>query len=135
VLILRQGLSFGLVGGLQLLLDWAVFVLTSWVGLPVQAANLVGRIAGASLGFRLNGVLTFRGEGGSTATPSALNRFVVSWTLLTAVSTLAISVIEHQSSLAIAWLAKPAVESVLAGINFFISRHWVYRDDVPKGQD
>ena len=86
MLILRQGLSFGLVGALQLLLDWAVFVLTSWAGLPTQLANLVGRIAGASLGFRLNGSLTFRREGASTATPHALRRFVIAWLLLTVVS-------------------------------------------------
>jgi putative flippase GtrA len=47
---------FRAVGLAQLLLDWGVFVLAGACAVPVPAASsLCGRLAGALLGFWLNG--------------------------------------------------------------------------------
>ncbi len=51
--LLRQGTHYVLVGLLQLLLDWAVFVAATALGMPVAGGNIVGRVAGALLGFWL----------------------------------------------------------------------------------
>lgn len=127
MLILRQGLSFGIVGGIQLLLDWGVFVLGSALGVPVPAANLAGRVAGASLGFWLNGRVTFRAQGARRLAGRPLRRFLLMWAALTVVSTLAVDAVARLLDLESAWLAKPVVEALLAGLSFFVSRHWVYR--------
>ena len=59
----RQGRHYLLIGGVQWLLDWGVMVALSHWGLPVEAANVAGRICGAMLGFWLNGRITFLDDG------------------------------------------------------------------------
>ena len=46
---------------------------------------------------------------------------------LTIVGTVALSAIESQHGLQSTWLAKPAIEVVLAITSYFILRHWVFR--------
>lgn len=122
-----QLLSFGFVGGVQLLVDWLVFVALSALGVPVLAANLGGRVSGASLGFWLNGTVTFRHAAGPVRDGLTLLRFLAMWLLLTAVSSVTLWGIDAHGSLKLAWLAKPLVEAVLAMASFVLSRHWVYR--------
>ncbi|MDR1076805.1 MAG: GtrA family protein [Xanthomonadaceae bacterium] len=124
--LLRQGGKFAVVGATQFGLDWAVFVVSSWLGLPVAPANLLGRISGATAGFWLNGRYTFAREG------LRLNwrrfiRFALIWIPLTIVSTFLITAVEQRSGLKLTWLAKPIVEAGLAVVSFFLCRHLVYR--------
>lgn len=127
MLILRQGFAFVLVGGLQLLLDWALMVALSALGMPVSAANLLGRIAGACLGFWLNGRVTFRRDGQPALSGRPLRRFLIMWISLTVVSTVAVAAVAGRLGLEYAWAAKPLVEAALAVASFWVSRHWVYR--------
>ncbi len=127
MLILRQGFAFLVVGGIQVLLDWLVFVLVSAAGVPAFAANVGGRVAGASLGFWLNGLVTFRGAGQPVLVGRPLRRFLIMWLVLTGISSLAMGATDRLAGLQAAWLAKPVVEAVLAAVSFVISRHWVYR--------
>ena len=55
----RQLLLYVLVGLAQLVLDSAVFVASTAAGVPVPAGNVAGRVAGACLGYVLNGRYTF----------------------------------------------------------------------------
>lgn len=123
--LLRQGLGFTLVGGAQLLLDWSVMVGLSALGVDLSVANIVGRAAGASLGFWGNGRLTFAG-GRDTRTRQGV-RFVVLWLALTLLSTVAVNAVAHYGSDAEAWLLKPLIEATLSLISFFSCRHWVFR--------
>jgi putative flippase GtrA len=125
--VTRQLLAFGLVGGLQLVLDWACFVLLTAAGLAVVPANLAGRIAGASVGFWLNGRYTFARDGQPQLSRSQLLRFVAFWLATTTVSTLALQAIDSAQGLQAAWLLKPLVEALLAAAGFLASRHWIYR--------
>ena len=122
----RQGGHYVLIGLVQYVVDWGVMVGLSHLGLTVELANIAGRISGAALGFWLNGRITFAGEGTAVGGPQ-LARFVLLWLCTTLVSTLAIGAIEDAAGLKWAWLAKPAVELMLAGVSFLVSRHWVYR--------
>jgi putative flippase GtrA len=124
---LRQLASYGLVGGLQLLLDWACFVLLTAAGAAVVPANLAGRIAGASLGYWLNGRYTFARGGVPTLSRRRALRFVLFWLATTAASTLAVHAIDAREGLQAAWLLKPLVEALLAGLGFLTARHWIYR--------
>lgn len=122
-----QALSFVLIGGLQVLLDWLVFFVLTALAVPVPAGNLAGRMAGASLGFWLNGRVTFRRADGSSLNRRALARFIVLWLLMTTISTGLLTAAAQQASLSLLWLLKPVIELLLALLSFFINRHWVYR--------
>lgn len=124
--LLRQGRYYLAIGLLQYLLDWGAMVTLSHFGVPVEMANVAGRISGATLGFWLNGRITFASQTGRLGRQQ-LQRFVLLWLFMTALSTWAIGTIEDAAGLQWAWLAKPAVELVLAAISFMVSRQWVYR--------
>ena len=124
----RQLLLFLLVGAAQVALDWAVFVALTHAGLAVAIGNVVGRVCGACLGYWLNGRYTFTGTDGQPRLgPQQLRRFVPAWLALTALSTLLVWMVAGRFSLQMAWLAKPAVEALMAAIGFVVWRQWVFR--------
>ena len=122
----RQGRHYLAIGIVQWLLDWGVMVGLSHLGLAVEPANIVGRISGATLGFWLNGRITFARDGHGLGRRQ-LMRFGLMWLLTTVASTWALGAIDDAVGLKWAWVAKPAVELVLGAIGFMLSRHWVYR--------
>lgn len=122
----RQGRYYLAIGLLQYVVDWGVMVTLSHVGLPVEIANVAGRVSGATIGFWLNGRFTFAGDDTALGTRQ-LRRFVLLWLCMTAISTWTIGTIENHAGLQWAWLAKPVVEVALACVSFLASRHWVYR--------
>jgi putative flippase GtrA len=124
---LRQGATYVLVGLAQLVLDTAVFVGVTAAGLPVAPGNVLGRIAGALLGYWLNGRITFASGGEARLGRGSFARFVAWWLGFTVLSTVAMAAIAAQLGMAHAWIAKPLVEAVLALASFFLLRHWVYR--------
>lgn len=124
---LRQGMSFIVAGGLQLLLDWAVFVALTSLGVSPVAGNLAGRVCGALLGFWLNGRVTFADQGRPRLGWHRFLKFLAVWLSLTVISTLLVASTASQLGLHQAWLAKPLVEGGLAVVAFFLWKHVVYR--------
>lgn len=122
----RHARHYLLIGGVQWLVDWGVLVLLTQYGMQVEAANVCGRIAGALLGYWLNGKITFAGEDTAVGR-TQLMRFVAMWLGTTAVSTWSMGYIDDVAGLKWAWLAKPALELALGVVGFLLSRHWVYR--------
>lgn len=116
---------FGLVGGIQLVVDWALFVALSWAGVGVVPSNLVSRAGGAALGYWLNGKYTF--AGGSGLGRNQMIRFVVTWIAMSVLSSAIVWIVGHKAGLGWAWLVKPAGDAALALLSFFISKHWIYR--------
>ena len=123
----RQGSWYLAIGLAQLLVDWAIFVGLTALSVPAAPGNLAGRVGGALLGFWLNGGITFAQEGEARLGLRHLRRFTIAWLLLTLASTWLVTLIAGRAGLGLAWLAKPVVDAALAGIGFFVSRHWVYR--------
>ena len=121
----RQGMSFLIVGGCLIVLDWAVFVALTALGVMPIPANVTGRVTGALVGFRANGRITFSVPGSPRLGRCRFARYLVLWIMLTLLST--VTLLAEQLSLEIAWLAKPVVEAGLAVVSFLVSRHWVYR--------
>jgi putative flippase GtrA len=124
--LLREGRYFAMVGGVQWLTDWGMLVALSHFGVPIAAANIVGRVCGAVLGFWLNGSLTFAAAGEGPGWRQ-LGRYGVLWAGNTVLSTIALAAIDANAGLRGAWLAKPLVEGALALNTFLVSRWWVYR--------
>lgn len=123
----RQALLYFIVGLAQLALDSAVFVASTAAGVPVAGGNVAGRIAGACIGFWLNGRYTFAADGRARLQGRHRIRYVVAWVVLTCVSTLAVAQVEAMVGLRGSWLAKPFIEAVLAVVGFVVARHWIYR--------
>jgi putative flippase GtrA len=126
-LLARQLLLFGLVGAAQVLLDWMVFVALTHAGMVLALGNFFGRLCGACLGFWLNGRYTFAQGGRPRLDRAHLGRFILAWLLLTAASTLLLTAVASRFDLHAAWLAKPAVEALMACIGFVVWRQWVFR--------
>lgn len=131
--MIRQLASYGLVGLAQLALEWLSFVAITALSVPVSPANVLARVAGASLGYWLNGRVTFSADGARLGR-RALFRFCVSWGVLTLIGTAAVSSLEHAWGLRAAWAGKPLVDIALALVGFLSSKYWIYRPDCPNGQ-
>lgn len=122
----RHASHYLAIGFVQWLLDWGVMVALSHFGMRVVPANITGRIAGACVGYWLNGKLTFAGDN-TTVGRRQFGRFLTMWLFTTTLSTLAMGHIDDMFGLKWAWVAKPAIELVLGLIGFLLSRHWVYK--------
>lgn len=124
---IRQVLSYVLIGGTQFLVDWAMFSLLHWLGVPASPANLLGRGSAAVLGFYLNGRFTFAGAGGNKLGGVRFARFVLAWVLMTALSTALVQACVWLWPGPMVYLAKPVIEILLAFLNFFVLKWFVYR--------
>jgi putative flippase GtrA len=113
------------VGIAQAFLDWIVFVIASGAGVPISAANLGGRIAGALLGFRLNGAITFRTD--EMPDCRSFLRYVALWLATCLLSTIGVVVMDATSGRRWAWIVKPVIDALLGIASFAASRNWVYR--------
>jgi putative flippase GtrA len=127
---MRQPLLFGFVGGLQYLIDGALYAALIAAGLATLPANLTSRASAAGLGFVLNRYFTF-GQRDETLGRlwRSLLRFVLLWAGLTLLSTLAVLALEALwgADTGQRIMAKLLVEAVLAVASFLLSRFWVYR--------
>lgn len=125
--LFQQGLGYGLVGVLALVVDWGCFVTLTWFGIATVPANLLARLSGAGIAYLLNGMFTFRDHAGSRLGWRRFARFSTAWIVLTAASTLVMQAVQANAGLQWAWLAKPVIEVVLAGISFLAYRYWIYK--------
>ena len=123
----HQGSLFLLFGGIQLALDWLLYVVLTAFGVPVITANILARTVVAALGFVLNGRYTFARAGTARLGWCRFSRFGMAWLTLTALSTLLLTLVANRFGLGHSWLAKPLVEAFMAAISFCLQRHWVYR--------
>lgn len=125
--LLRQGMSYGVIGAISLLVDWGVFVALTAAGMAIIPGNILGRIVGAGIGFWFNGTVTFKDAGGTRVGWPQIRRFAFAWIVIAAISTSAMYTIDRQLALGWAWAAKPFVDALLAAVGFIVSRYWIYR--------
>ena len=125
--LLRQGMSYGVVGVIALLVDWGCFVVLTAAGMATIPANVLGRVLGAGLGFWFNGTVTFKSADGAGLGWRQTRRFFVAWVTIAALSTFAMYSIDKHLALQWAWIAKPFIDALLAGLGVLVSRHWIYK--------
>ena len=123
----HESVRFVAVGLLLLAVDSSVFAALHALGVPTGIANLAARFLGTVLGFWLHGRITFGGGRHDHMGHRQMGRYVLVWCVLTALSTAALASWETAFGSDWLYLAKPAVEFVLAGLSFFALRHFVYR--------
>jgi putative flippase GtrA len=128
---MRQPLMFVLVGGLQYLLDAALFGVFLSAGLSIPTANVLSRASAATGGFLANRYLTFSKRADTVASfTGSLLRFITLWLTMTFISTGLMLAVSHLwgAELGIQMIGKLLVEAILAIISFVISKYWVYRN-------
>ena len=122
----RQLVCFIAAGAVQWLLDTAVMVALSHAGMAVAVSTLAGRLAGAAVGFWLNGRYTFV-ESRHRLDAHALRRFALFWLLTSLISAGLLACVARYGGLHAAWWAKPAVDAAMAAAGFIAARYWIYR--------
>ena len=124
--IVVQAMRYGAVGLVVLAADFAVYSLLLFAA-PGSffTANLAGKLVGAGLGFVLHRTVTFRWEQRDGAARQLLSYFFVLGFNLLLSSLLLWLAIERLG--ANAYVAKLAVDVVIIGSAFILSRLWVYR--------
>jgi putative flippase GtrA len=125
----RSGVRFLIAGLTQLALDWGLYVALTRAGVPVAIANPVARLCVVCFGFWLHGVYTFAGAGGRNLGWAQFARYAPTWIALTTIGTVTLAAIESRYGLRVTWLAKPAIEAVLALASYAALRQWVFRRD------
>ncbi|MBN2559422.1 MAG: PIG-L family deacetylase [Phycisphaerae bacterium] len=125
---LRELLYFGMVGGIQYVVDVGTFsCLVLWSGYPILS-NMVSRALGATCGYYLNGVFTFRVLGRRRGGFGA--RFVMAWLITTAVSTGLIKTLSLLSEVVqrpvLLLYAKASIELLLFIAGFLLCKLWVF---------
>ncbi|KRA30407.1 hypothetical protein ASD68_15450 [Rhodanobacter sp. Root627] len=113
-------------GAIQFACDTSIFILLTWLGYPASGANVASRLLAAIGGFVLNGSLTFKGNEAKLGKKRLL-RYLLTWILLTAISTFVVQAAYAWLGIQGAWYAKPLVEVLLAVCSFAIMRQWVYK--------
>jgi putative flippase GtrA len=125
--VVRQGVNYGVVGLIQLVFDWLVFVGLTQLGLPPAPANVSSRVIAAFVGFWLNGRWTFQTPEKRALTTGHFGRYLVSWGVMTLASTTIVTMAAHADGMHTAWIIKPAADLCLAAVGFMVSKYWIYR--------
>ncbi|WP_332819836.1 GtrA family protein [Sphingopyxis sp.] len=124
--IVAQAVRYVAVGLVVLAADFAIYS-AILLAAPERflAANLAGKVVGAALGFVLHRTVTFRWAQRDPATRQLLSYLAVLGFNLLLSSLLLWFAIDHLG--ANPYLAKLAVDIVIVGTAFLLSRLWVYR--------
>lgn len=126
-IVIRQIILFVVTGGLQVAVDSGILVGLTSVGASIITANILGRMAGAGVGFFINGTTTFASQTGSRLSRDHLGRFVATWTVLTITSTVVLGLAQHHVTIGWIWILKPLLEMALALISFLAAKFWIYK--------
>ena len=121
-----QVARYGLVGLLVLALDYALFAgLLSLLPGQHLAANIVGKVAGAAIGFVLHKYVTFAGSQADRTGRQALSyALLLGFNLLLSSVLLWLLVDRLDFN---AYGARLFVDAVVIGMSFLGSKFWVYR--------
>ena len=128
-MILKQSLSFIVVGLVQLAMDVSLFLAFATLGLNIPLANMLSRGSAALTGFYLNGKVTFSSQIGGTINSNFFWRFVVLWIFLTGLSTALVSAVEMIGNFQLFKLgiSKLVIEAGLVVLSFIGQKFWVYK--------
>lgn len=94
-------------------------------------ANFAGRLAGACVGYLLNGRVTFATPGHNSIRWPAFFRFAIVWLLLTIFGSVVLRTVEQRFGLVGSWYAKPLVEAFLAVLAFLAMKFFVFPAQAP----
>ncbi len=123
---LPQPLRFILTGTLVFCCDWLMFYLLVHLWNSASVSNFASRALAIPISFYLQRKLTFT-SAQTQKTPSQLWRFLLLWSLATVSGALILELVRVPFGAQTAVLMKFPLEIVIAFINYFAMKYWVYR--------
>ena len=123
----RQSAVYLIVGGVQLAVDWLLFSVLFWATGNASWTNLIARGGTAFVGYQLHGRVTFAAGGEPALGKQRLLRYVALLVVMVSASTIVMTVIASYAPAKYVYIAKPAIELLLAAVSFVVSRQWVFR--------
>lgn len=121
----KQFMRYGLVGGLALGADVGSFLLLRSMAVELVSANVLARLVGAITAHSGNFLWTFEQRPRLHDWLGSLRRYAVLWFGATLLSSLLLNGLTKVGAGETA--SKLSVELFIMALNFFISRHWVFR--------
>ena len=125
-----QPVRFILTGAFVFCCDWAMFYVLVHLSNNAGVSNFASRALAIPISFYLQRKCTFTGVQ-TQKTPAQLWRFLLLWALATAAGALILEAIRAPFGANAASLVKIPLEIVIAFINYFAMKHWVYRAEKP----
>lgn len=124
--VLYQLTRYGLVGGVVYLTDFLAFAVAVWLTEHMYlTANIIGKIAGAAVGFVLHRQFTFSWEQKDNLARQAFSYAIVFLANIVGSSALLWLLIDWAN--ANAYLAKLCVDIAVITASFVAGRFWIYR--------
>jgi len=121
-----QFIKFGLVGVLNTAVDFAVYTLLFWVGVPYLLAQCVSFAAGTANSYVLNRAWTFQAKGPQGASGQLARH--VTWNVIVLLLSLGLLYLFSDGLGLHPLVAKVAVTVVSTIVNFVGSKLWVFRE-------
>ncbi len=123
--VLKQFLQYGTVGVFALGVDVGIFTLLRAMDVGLVPANVLARFFGAVAAYTGNYLWTFARPQNLADWLRSSWRYAALWVAATLISTVLLSALTKIG--VNETVSKIGVEMLMPVLNFFISRHWVFR--------
>ncbi|MFS8214462.1 GtrA family protein [Paenibacillus polymyxa] len=118
-------IRFGIVGLVNTGVDYIIFMLLAWVGVPVIVAQIISYSCGTANSYILNSKWTFNKQLSNNTNKRQLPKFIVINLIVLGVTSLLLQVLHTGTELSLA-LSKLIATAAGMIINYIGSRYWVF---------
>ncbi|WP_342427776.1 GtrA family protein [Paenibacillus sp. FSL L8-0158] len=118
-------IRFGIVGLVNTGVDYIIFMLLAWAGIPVIVAQIISYSCGTANSYILNSKWTFNKQLSNNTNKGQLPKFIVINLIVLGITSLLLQVLHTGTELPLA-LSKLIATAVAMIINYIGSRYWVF---------
>ncbi|WP_263559788.1 GtrA family protein [Paenibacillus polymyxa] len=118
-------IRFGIVGLVNTGVDYIIFMLLAWTGVPVVVAQIISYSCGTANSYILNSKWTFSKQQANNTNKGQLLRFIVINLIVLGITSLLLQVLHTKTELPLA-LGKLIATATGMIINYIGSRYWVF---------
>ncbi len=118
-------IRFGIVGLVNTGVDYIIFMLLAWVGVPVVVAQIISYSCGTANSYILNSRWTFSKQQANNTNKGQLLKFIVINLIVLGITSLLLQVLHTETELPLA-LGKLIATAAGMIVNYIGSRYWVF---------
>ncbi|NEU27773.1 GtrA family protein [Paenibacillus ottowii] len=118
-------IRFGIVGLVNTGVDYIIFMLLAWAGVPVVVAQIISYSCGTANSYILNSRWTFSKQQANNTNKGQLLKFIVINLIVLGITSLLLQVLHTETELPLA-LSKLIATAAGMIINYIGSRYWVF---------
>ncbi|WP_420539678.1 GtrA family protein [Paenibacillus polymyxa] len=118
-------IRFGIVGLVNTGVDYIIFMLLAWTGVPVVVAQIISYSCGTANSYILNSKWTFSKQQANNTNKGQLLKFIVINLIVLGITSLLLQVLHTETELPLA-LGKLIATAAGMIINYIGSRYWVF---------